>query len=133
MSLWRGLTSLWPGEARDEQVIGMDELPLPHCLVSCNDGKIANDSAPVDLWCSRHRDGRRRMACWEAKYHYVFWRPVTAVPLADTDGNPATISDPSWMPDPESSELEVRVDLRKHQSGLEYLNAILRNALSEKL
>jgi PAP2 superfamily len=38
------------------------------------------------------------IACWEAKYHYVFWRPVTAIPLADTDGNPATISDPSWMP-----------------------------------
>jgi len=38
------------------------------------------------------------IACWEAKYHYVFWRPVTAIPLADTDGNPATISDPTWMP-----------------------------------
>jgi len=38
------------------------------------------------------------IACWEAKYHYVFWRPVTAIPLGDTDGNPATIADPSWMP-----------------------------------
>jgi membrane-associated phospholipid phosphatase len=38
------------------------------------------------------------IACWEAKYHYVFWRPVTAIPLADTDGNPATMADPSWMP-----------------------------------
>jgi hypothetical protein len=38
------------------------------------------------------------IACWEAKYHYVFWRPVTAIPLADTDGNPATTPDPSWMP-----------------------------------
>jgi membrane-associated phospholipid phosphatase len=38
------------------------------------------------------------IACWEAKYHYVFWRPVTAIPLADTDGNPATIPDPLWMP-----------------------------------
>jgi membrane-associated phospholipid phosphatase len=38
------------------------------------------------------------IACWEAKYHYVAWRPVTAIPLADTDGNPATIADPSWMP-----------------------------------
>ncbi|HMD09627.1 MAG TPA: vanadium-dependent haloperoxidase [Candidatus Acidoferrum sp.] len=38
------------------------------------------------------------IACWEAKYHYVSWRPVTAIPLADTDGNPATIPDPSWMP-----------------------------------
>lgn len=38
------------------------------------------------------------IACWEAKYHYTFWRPITAIPLADTDGNPATISDPSWTP-----------------------------------
>ena len=38
------------------------------------------------------------IACWEAKYHYVSWRPITAIPLADTDGNPATIADPSWMP-----------------------------------
>jgi hypothetical protein len=35
--------------------------------------------------------------CWEAKYHYLFWRPVTVIPLGDTDGKPATIADPSWM------------------------------------
>jgi hypothetical protein len=38
------------------------------------------------------------IGCWDAKYTYVFWRPVTAIPLADTDGNPATIADPTWMP-----------------------------------
>jgi membrane-associated phospholipid phosphatase len=38
------------------------------------------------------------IACWEAKYHYVFWRPVTAIPLADTDGNPLTVEDPTWEP-----------------------------------
>ena len=38
------------------------------------------------------------IACWEAKYHYVFWRPVTAIPLADTDENPATSPDPNWAP-----------------------------------
>jgi len=27
------------------------------------------------------------IACWEAKYTYVFWRPITAIRLADTDGN----------------------------------------------
>jgi hypothetical protein len=35
---------------------------------------------------------------WDAKYTYVFWRPVTAIPLAATDGNPATDPDPGWMP-----------------------------------
>jgi hypothetical protein len=24
------------------------------------------------------------IACWDAKYHYLFWRPMTAIPLADT-------------------------------------------------
>jgi len=38
------------------------------------------------------------IACWEAKYHYVLWRPVTAIALADTDGNPATSPDPNWAP-----------------------------------
>jgi hypothetical protein len=38
------------------------------------------------------------IACWEAKYTYVFWRPVTAIPLAATDPNPDTVADPAWMP-----------------------------------
>ena len=38
------------------------------------------------------------IACFEAKYTYVFWRPVTAIPLAATDGNPETTEDPAWMP-----------------------------------
>jgi hypothetical protein len=38
------------------------------------------------------------IACWEAKFHYVFWRPVTAIQFADTDGNPATQADPGWTP-----------------------------------
>ena len=38
------------------------------------------------------------IACWEAKYHYVFWRPITAIPLAETDGNAATMPDACWAP-----------------------------------
>ena len=30
------------------------------------------------------------IACWEAKYHYYWWRPNHAIQRADTDGNPAT-------------------------------------------
>jgi len=33
-----------------------------------------------------------------AKYHYNFWRPFHAIPRADTDGNPATVGDPTWKP-----------------------------------
>ena len=37
-------------------------------------------------------------ACLQAKYAYWFWRPVTAIALADTDDNPATAADPNWAP-----------------------------------
>ena len=38
------------------------------------------------------------IASWDAKYTYNQWRPVTAIQLADTDGNPATAADPTWTP-----------------------------------
>ena len=38
------------------------------------------------------------IACFNEKKFWSFWRPVTAIQLADTDGNPATTADPSWMP-----------------------------------
>jgi hypothetical protein len=37
-------------------------------------------------------------ACMSAKYHFAFWRPYTAIHDADTDGNPATVADPDWIP-----------------------------------
>jgi hypothetical protein len=38
------------------------------------------------------------IACFDAKYTYLFWRPQTAIPEADTDGNPSTLADPTWKP-----------------------------------
>ena len=38
------------------------------------------------------------VACWEAKYHYMFWRPNHAIARAGTDGNDATSPDPTWRP-----------------------------------
>jgi hypothetical protein len=38
------------------------------------------------------------IACFAAKERWGFWRPITAVRLADTDGNPATAPDPEWTP-----------------------------------
>jgi hypothetical protein len=37
-------------------------------------------------------------ACFNAKYHYAFWRPYTAIHDADTDGNPNTVADSNWVP-----------------------------------
>lgn len=38
------------------------------------------------------------IAVFDAKYHYNFWRPFTAIRNGDMDGNDATERDPSWMP-----------------------------------
>jgi hypothetical protein len=38
------------------------------------------------------------IAFYDAKYTYRLWRPVTAIRLADSDGNPATVADPNWLP-----------------------------------
>ena len=36
--------------------------------------------------------------CWSTKYEFEVWRPITAIQLAATDGNSATMADPSWQP-----------------------------------
>jgi hypothetical protein len=38
------------------------------------------------------------IAGFNAKYFFRFWRPRTAIPRADTDGNPDTDPDLSWTP-----------------------------------
>ena len=38
------------------------------------------------------------IGCWDAKYTYAFWRPVTAIRDLTDDQNPSTTSDPTWMP-----------------------------------
>lgn len=34
----------------------------------------------------------------ESKFHYNFWRPITAIHAAATDGNPLTLADDTWEP-----------------------------------
>jgi hypothetical protein len=38
------------------------------------------------------------ISCWRNKWDFNFWRPITAIALADTDGNPATQIAPGWTP-----------------------------------
>lgn len=37
------------------------------------------------------------IACWDSKFTYNFWRPVTAIRAGDTDGNAATEPDVNWI------------------------------------
>jgi hypothetical protein len=46
------------------------------------------NTAMADAW----------IGCWDAKYHYSFWRPVTAIRQGDTDPRADTIGDTSWTP-----------------------------------
>jgi hypothetical protein len=38
------------------------------------------------------------IGCFNAKYTFSFWRPVTAIRNGDIDGNSGTIADPTWTP-----------------------------------
>ena len=38
------------------------------------------------------------IGAWDAKLHYNFWRPVTAIQEGDNDNNSRTAGDPTWKP-----------------------------------
>ena len=38
------------------------------------------------------------ISVWNDKAHYSFWRPITAIREAGTDGNPDTVADAAWLP-----------------------------------
>jgi hypothetical protein len=38
------------------------------------------------------------IVAWDAKYAYDWWRPITAIRAADSDGNPLTDPDATWTP-----------------------------------
>jgi len=68
-------------------------------------------------------------ACMNAKYHFAFWRPYTAVHDADTDGNPATVPDPEWGPtrgDTRTSRISGQSWLR-HRGNHGYAGGVLRD------
>jgi hypothetical protein len=65
---------------------------------------VATDRG-LDLWQSARLFGLLNAALadgyitsFTTKYHYRFWRPVTAIREAGTDGNPRTAPDPTWTP-----------------------------------
>jgi hypothetical protein len=36
------------------------------------------------------------IGCFDDKYYWMFWRPITAIVEAESDGNDATAADPAW-------------------------------------
>jgi hypothetical protein len=67
--------------------------------------RTVSRSAGLDLWENARLFALLNMVeadgyigNWDSKYHYDRWRPETAVRLADIDGNPRTLADPTWVP-----------------------------------
>ena len=42
--------------------------------------------------------GDAMIGCFDAKYHYLSWRPIHAIQRGDMDGNPSTVPDATWQP-----------------------------------
>jgi hypothetical protein len=63
------------------------------------------------------------IAAWKEKYDADFWRPISAIRAADTDGNPDTTADPNWVylgapgADPNSSADDFTPPFPAYTSG----------------
>lgn len=55
---------------------------------------LAGSARLMALLCLAQADAA--IACWETKYRYNTWRPVTAIRRGDEDGNAATVAEPEW-------------------------------------
>jgi hypothetical protein len=74
--------TLWTRNTRDIVISrGLDELESARALAALG---LAG--------------GEAMLACWEAKYHYLHWRPFQAIQRADEDGNTRTDPEPDWAP-----------------------------------
>ena len=65
------------------------------------------------------------ISVWHAKYVYGYWRPITAINLADTDGNPATVADPTWTP------LVATPPYPEYPSGYNVVNSTVTHGLED--
>ena len=79
---WQGTGAFWNGVTRT--------LAAAHGLDIVDNARLfaMEDLAAADGF----------IGCYKDKYYWKFWRPITAIREADTDGNPATEADPSWTP-----------------------------------
>jgi hypothetical protein len=66
--------------------------------------RTVSESEHLDLWQNARlfallnaAEADGYVASWATKYHYRFWRPITAIREAANDNNPGTIADPAWM------------------------------------
>jgi PAP2 superfamily len=94
-----------PSERTDDQteiaLFWVESSPLQWNRIA----RTVSADAGLDLWENARLFGLLNMALadgyvgsFETKYLYNYWRPVTAIQTAETDGNPDTVADPTWTP-----------------------------------
>ena len=94
-----------PSERTDDQtevaLFWVESSPLQWNRIA----RTVSEDAGLDLWENARLFGLLNMALadgyvgsFETKYLYNYWRPVTAIQTANTDGNPDTVADPTWTP-----------------------------------
>ena len=73
-----------------------DMMPALRTEADQNGRRLVDNARLFALFEMISNDGSIAMS--DAKLHYNFWRPITAIRNADQDGNPATSPDASWIP-----------------------------------
>ena len=69
---------------------------MARILIAQHGGDLLNHARLLALLNAAMTDAS--IASCDSKFFYNFWRPITAIQKADTDGNDLTVADPSWQP-----------------------------------
>jgi PAP2 superfamily len=78
------------------EVSGTVYYPLIRSVTAAKNLSVIDNARLFALVAMARADGL--IAVFDAKYHYGFWRPLTAVRHGDNDGNAATDRDTTWRP-----------------------------------
>src|SRR5499427_3068250 len=70
--------------------------PVPRQLIAAKQMSVIDSARFMALFAVASTDAY--IAVFDAKYHYEFWRPITAIRNGDIDGNPATELEATWQP-----------------------------------
>jgi PAP2 superfamily len=85
-----GIAKFWEGTAPTiYQAVVRSVATQPGRDVTANARLLATAAQAID---------DALISVMDAKYHYAFWRPLTAIRNGDLDGNDATERDPGWTP-----------------------------------
>jgi hypothetical protein len=80
----------WNANAVNQSNQGFQDVAGTHRMDSVNAARL--------LAMGNMIDSDALIACWDSKFHYLFWRPVMAIRNAEIDGNARTTADPAWTP-----------------------------------